>query len=104
MTYELDSLCRRALAAQADTETAWGTHPQDYVRWMGVFEELVRQGCRWGPDDILYWFEEHWPHIDSRLIHTLCAYANMALARVASAEWIEVGAALVRRVASHSDT
>lgn len=98
MKYDLDALCTSALSEQAATATAWGTHPQDYERWMGVFDELVRQGCRWGYDDMWYWFEEHWPHVPDRQIRTLCAYAEMALARETS-EWLDAGAALVRRVA-----
>ena len=98
MKYELDPLCSRALEAQAETATAWGNHPQDHERWMGVFEELARQGGRWGPDDILYWFEEHWPHADARHVHTLCAYADMALARETSDGWLEVGAAVVQEI------
>ena len=104
--HSLDPAVVRALRAWTKHDEAWGCHPQDRQRWMGVFLALAKNGFSWWPDDILYWLRENFPGADESEIQTIRDFGEMAQAlhppessdslESDSLEWIEIGENIAR--------
>ena len=100
---ELDPLIVRVLTAWARHDVAWGLHPQDDQRWMGVFMALSKHGCTWHPDQITNWIEDNYPGVSASRARTLSAYSEMALALHSpgsseSREWVATGERIAQQV------